>query len=103
MKAKSFNVEALAAKRAALKALKVEIAELVEVVKQEKVNMAEARAVEKAQKVAAKEAKAAARAQKKAEKIAALEAKLNALRNPVGSAARKAARRPSKVVVTKVA
>ena len=43
------------------------------------------------------------RAQKKADRIAALEAKLNALRNPVGTKAIKANKKPSKVVVTKTA
>ena len=43
------------------------------------------------------------RAQKKAERIAALEAKLEALRNPVGAKAIKANKKPSKVVVTKTA
>lgn len=43
------------------------------------------------------------RAQKKADRIAALEAKLNALRNPVGTKAIKANKKPSKVVITKTA
>jgi hypothetical protein len=43
------------------------------------------------------------RAQKKADRIAALEAKLEALRNPVGTKAIKANKKPSKVVVTKTA
>ena len=43
------------------------------------------------------------RAQKKADRIAALEAKLEALRNPVGAKAIKANKKPSKVVVTKTA
>jgi hypothetical protein len=50
-----------------------------------------------------KQNSAAARAAKKAERIAKLEAKLEALRNPVGAKAIKANRKPSKVVVTKVA
>lgn len=43
------------------------------------------------------------RATKKAERIAKLEAKLNALRNPVGTKAIKAAKKPGKVTTTKFA
>lgn len=43
------------------------------------------------------------RAQKKADRIAALEAKLEALRNPVGAKAIKANKKPSKATVTKMA
>jgi hypothetical protein len=43
------------------------------------------------------------RATKKAERIAKLEAKLNALRNPVGAKAIKAAKKPGKVTTTKFA
>ena len=43
------------------------------------------------------------RAQKKADRIAALEAKLEALRNPVGAKAIKANKKPSKPAVTKFA
>jgi uncharacterized protein (UPF0210 family) len=43
------------------------------------------------------------RAAKKAERIAKLEAKLEALRNPVGTKALKANRKPGKVTVTKFA
>jgi len=43
------------------------------------------------------------RAQKKAARIAALEAKLEALRNPVGTKAIKANKKPSKATVTKMA
>jgi hypothetical protein len=50
-----------------------------------------------------KQNSAAARAEKKAARIAKLEAKLEALRNPVGAKAIKANRKPSKVLVTKVA
>jgi predicted nucleotidyltransferase len=47
-----------------------------------------------------KQNSALARAEKKAARIAALEAKLEALRNPVGAKAIKANRKPSKVTVT---
>ena len=47
-----------------------------------------------------KQNSAMARAEKKAARIAALEAKLEALRNPVGAKAIKANRKPSKVTVT---
>ena len=43
------------------------------------------------------------RAQKKADRIAKLEAKLEAMRNPVGAKAIKANKKPSKVVSTKTA
>ena len=43
------------------------------------------------------------RATKKAERIAKLEAKLNALRNPVGTKAVKANKKPGKVTTTKFA
>ena len=46
-----------------------------------------------------KQNSALARAEKKAARIAALEAKLEALRNPVGAKAIKANRKPSKVTV----
>lgn len=45
----------------------------------------------------AKAAKTATRLAKKAERIAVLEAKLNALKNPVGIKAKKAAKKPSPV------
>ena len=50
---------------------------------------------------AEKEAAAADKAAKKAARIAALEAKLEAMKNPVGTKARKAATKPSKVKVYK--
>lgn len=49
-----------------------------------------------------KQNSAALRAQKKAERIAKLEAKLEAMRNPVGAKAIKASRKPGKVAVTKL-
>jgi len=50
-----------------------------------------------------KQNSAALRAQKKADRIAKLEARLEALRNPVGAKAIKANKKPSKVTVTKIA
>jgi hypothetical protein len=50
-----------------------------------------------------KQNSAALRASKRAERIAKLEAKLDALRNPVGTKAIKANRKAGKVTVTKVA
>lgn len=50
-----------------------------------------------------KQNSAMARAEKKAARIAALEAKLEALRNPVGTKAIKANRKAGKVTVTKLA
>jgi hypothetical protein len=53
-------------------------------------------------KINAKQVKAAASAERKAARVAKLEAKLAALKAPLaGTAARKAARKPSKVVITK--
>lgn len=51
----------------------------------------------------ARENKAFDRAAKKADRIAKLEAKLAALKNPVGTAARKAAKKPSNVTILKAA
>ena len=53
----------------------------------------------RANKAAEKQAKAFNRAARKADRIAVLEAKLEALRNPVGAKAIKANRKPSKVTV----
>jgi hypothetical protein len=50
-----------------------------------------------------KQNSAALRAQKKAERIAKLEAKLEAMRNPVGAKALKANKKPGKVTTTKFA
>ncbi len=60
-------------------------------------------AARKATKQAGKEAKAFLRAAKKAERIAKLEAKLASLKNPVGTAARKANKKPSNVAILKAA
>ena len=57
----------------------------------------------RAAKFEQKQNSALARAEKKAARIAKLEAKLEALRNPVGAKAIKANRKASKVTVTKFA
>ena len=62
-----------------------------------------AKARDKEIKKIARENKAFDRATKKAARIAKLEAKLVALKNPVGVAARKAAKKPSNVTVLKAA
>lgn len=54
-------------------------------------------------KIIERERKAEARMEKRANKIAALQAKIDALRNPVGAKAIKANKKPSKVTVTKLA
>jgi predicted RecB family endonuclease len=54
-------------------------------------------------KALAKAAKRVERESKRADRIAALEAKLAALRNPVGAKAVKANRKPGKVAITKFA
>ena len=59
------------------------------------------RADAKAAKIAARAEKAAARAAKKAERIAKLEAKLAAMKNPVGTAAKKAAKKTKTLTVVK--
>lgn len=82
----------LAQKREALKALRASIKEEVAVRRL-------VRADAKAAKEAAKAQKAKDAAVKKAARIAKLEAKLAALKNPVGTVARKAAKKPSKVAV----
>jgi len=85
----SVNGLTTAQKREAIKALR-------ESIKTDVVLKREAKAM-------TKEAKALARAQKKAERIAKLEAKIAALKAPkVGTAARKAARKPSAVTVTRM-
>jgi len=86
----------IATKRAELKAL-------VASYKEAKVAEKEARAVASEVKKIAKENKAFDRAAKKADRIAKLEAKLASLKNPVGTAARKAAKKPSNVTVMKMA
>lgn len=93
----SVNGMTLTQKREALKALRMAIKEEAIIRKMVKEN-------QKAEKIAAREAKKAAADAKKADRIAKLEAKLLALKTPkVGSAAIKANRRPSKVVVLKAA
>ena len=62
-----------------------------------------AKAKAKEIKKIARENKAYDRAAKKAARIAKLEAKLAAMKNPVGRLAIKAAKKPSKVKVTKMA
>lgn len=62
-----------------------------------------AKAKAKEIKKIARENKAFDRAAKKAARIAKLEAKLASLKNPVGTAARKAAKKPSNVTVLKAA
>ena len=92
----SVNGLTLAQKRETVKALRAAI-------KVDVANRKAARAAAKVEKAAAKEVKAAARAEKKAARIAKMEAKLAALKNPVGRLAIKAAKKPSKVIITKMA
>jgi prefoldin subunit 5 len=79
------------------------IAELKDAVKADVAAAKAAKALDKEIKKIAKENKAFDRAAKKAARIAKLEAKLAALKNPVGTAARKAAKKPSAVTVLKMA
>jgi tRNA 2-selenouridine synthase SelU len=99
----SVNGLTLAQKRETLKALR-------ESIKAEVAAKRDARAVAKVEKaiarqakIEAREAKSNERALKKAARIAVLEAKLEAMKNPVGSKARKANMKPSKVTVTRMA
>ena len=91
----------LASAKEALKALRAQTSQVLANVKALKVAAATERASMKEAKAKAKTEKAAARAEKKAARVAKLEAKLAALKNPVGTAARKAAKRPSKAIVAK--
>ena len=65
-------------------------------IQNDKVVNKELKAIVKVQKAAAREAK-------KADRIAKLQAKLDALLNPVGAKAIKANKKPGKVTVTKAA
>ena len=92
----SVNGLTLAQKRETVIALRASIKAEVAARKATKIAGKEARAKLRAQK-------AADRAAKKAARIAKLEAKLAAMKNPVGRLAIKAAKKPSKVTVTKMA
>ena len=85
----------LAQKREAVKALRASI-------KEESTVRKMAREDAKKQKAAAQAAKKAAAFFKRAERIKKMEAKLAALKNPVGAAAKKAAKKPSKATVTRM-
>ena len=89
-KAKSSVQVELSAARAALKSQKVLVADLFAKVRAEKSGAAEA----KVKSAAARKDAAIAKAKARLEKL---------LSQPVGAAARKAAKKPSKVVITKVA
>jgi prefoldin subunit 5 len=79
------------------------IVELKDAVKADVAAAKASKALDKEIKKIARENKAFDRAAKKAERIAKLEAKLASLKNPVGTAARKAAKKPSNVSVLKAA
>jgi len=79
------------------------IVELKDAVKADVAAAKASKALDKEIKKIARENKAFDRAAKKAERIAKLEAKLASLKNPVGTAARKAAKKPSNVTVLKAA
>jgi hypothetical protein len=88
--------EDLATAKAAVITLRKEIAEIRRMQKDMRIQV-------RAEKIAAKELTAIDRAEKKAARIAKLEMKLAAMKNPVGRLAIKAAKKPSKVKVTKMA
>lgn len=79
------------------------MAELKEAIRIDVMAARVAKARAKEIKKIARENKAFDRAAKKAARIAKLEAKLAALKNPVGTAARKANKKPSNVTVLKAA
>lgn len=99
----SVNGLTLAQKRETLKALRESIKAEVAAKREARAVAKVDKAIARAAKVEAREAKATERALKKAARIAALEAKLEAMKNPVGTKARKANMRPSKVTVTRMA
>ena len=88
--------EDLADAKAKVVALRKEVADLRRMQKDMRIQV-------RAEKAAAKELTAIDRAEKKAARISKLEAKLAAMKNPVGRLAIKAAKKPSKVKVTKMA
>jgi hypothetical protein len=94
---------AIADKKAAIAVLKTEIATIRAAAKSARLEAKANRAASVAARKIAKENKAFDRAAKKAARIAKLEAKLMAMKNPVGRLAIKAAKKPSKVKVTKMA
>jgi hypothetical protein len=94
---------AIADKKAAIAVLKNEIATIRAAAKSARLEAKANRAASVAARKIAKENKAFDRAAKKAARIAKLEAKLMAMKNPVGRLAIKAAKKPSKVKVTKMA
>ena len=79
------------------------IVELKDAIKADVAAAKASKALDKEIKKIARENKAFDRAAKKAARIAKLEAKLASLKNPVGTAARKAAKKPSNVTVLKAA
>ena len=95
---------AIADKKAAIAVLRSEIATLRAVAKVVRADVKAYRIEKLNNKRIDKEIKAFARTQKKAARIAKLEAKLEAMKSPpVGALAIKAAKRPSKVIITKMA
>jgi hypothetical protein len=88
--------EDLADAKAKVVALRKEVADLRRMQKDMRIQV-------RAEKIAAKELTAIDRAAKKSARIAKLEMKLAAMKNPVGRLAIKAAKKPSKVKVTKMA
>ena len=94
---KSMVADELTTVRSEIKTLQARAKFLLEIVKDE-------RAAAKNTMVSIRAAKVAKLEEKSAERIQKLEAKLAALKAPkVGIAAKKAARKPSKVQITKVA
>jgi hypothetical protein len=79
------------------------IVELKDAIKADVADAKAAKAVDKQIKKMARENRAYDRAAKKAARIAKLEAKLSALKNPVGAKAVKANKKPSNVSVMKMA
>ena len=78
-----------------------EVKRLRTVVKAERIELKAQREKMKVERIAAREVKAQIREAKKAERIAKLEAKLQAMKNPVGTKAIKANKKPGAVTIIK--
>ena len=93
---KSMVADELTTVRSEIKTLQARAKFLLEIVKDE-------RAAAKNTMLSIRAAKVAKLEEKRVERIAKLEAKLLAMKSKTLSAARKAVRKPSKVIITKVA
>jgi len=102
-KTPSFTSLAIAHKKEDLAAALVTVTTLRKEIADMRASQRLARTAAKENKIADRFIKAKASAAKKAARIAKLEVKLAAMKNPVGRLAIKAAKKPSKVTVLKMA